>query len=59
MYAVASRTYASYSFNMASMYGTILNLGAAATVYDAIAKPIKRDSSKEPDLLKVEEFYSA
>ena len=37
VYAVASRTYAFYSFNMI-MYGAILSFGSAATVYDAIAK---------------------
>ena len=45
VYAVASRTYAFYSFNMI-MYGAILSFGSAATVYGAIAKPTKSDSSK-------------
>ena len=45
VYAVASRTYAFYSCNMI-MYGTILSLGAAATVYVLIAQPTKSDSSK-------------
>ena len=37
MYAVASRTYAFYSFNMI-MYGEILSFGSAAIVYGVIAK---------------------
>ena len=37
LYAVASRTYAFYSFNMI-MYGAILSFGSAAIVYGVIAK---------------------
>ena len=37
VYAVASRTYAFYSFNMI-MYGAILSFGSAAIVYGVIAK---------------------
>ena len=46
MYAVASRTYAFYSFNMI-MYGAILSLGAAATVYDAPIKLSETDYHTE------------
>ena len=37
VYAVASRTYAFYSFNMI-IYGAILSFGSAAIVYGVIAK---------------------
>ena len=37
VYAVASRTYAFYSFNMI-MYDAILSFGSAAIVYGVIAK---------------------